>query len=302
MGGVAVIINPSTGMITSDGINELHERMQKHPDTGKTFKGFQYPCWKKVRATVTRMAKMIPQMRHIGWDISVNDKGEAVLIEANGRAPDLGLQQAADSVGRLHLYQPLLDELQNYKKEQMRLLGYRVNNLRNFDSTYELNPALWNSRRKVAVSKLIPECVSLMDLGCRKEKFVKSICPEGVKYYPLDFKQHDEEIIVCDFNEGEFPDIKTDACLCTLTAEFVELLPKFLANMCNAAQKQILMLCRPVDKEIYENYRWEHPFLTDFTEDFLIKTMRQNNFELKSKYPDKNPSVILYDFRKILPK
>ena len=117
-------------------------------------------------------------------------------------------------------------------------------------------------------------------------------------YCPVDFKKHDEEVIACDFNNGEFPDVTADAILCTWTAEFVEHLPQFLSDMCNAAQKQILMWCRPVDKEIYDNWRWSHPFLVDFTEEFLVKTMAQNNFELHAQYPDANPSVILYDFRK----
>ena len=303
-GGICAIINPETGVITSDAINNVNERFIKHPDTGKIFKGFQYPAWEKVRAIVTKMAKMIPQLRYIGWDISINSEGKPILVEVNGKRPDVGLMQAADSVGRFHLYKPLLEELRDYKKRQMQLLGYRVNDLRNFDSSYEINPSLLNSRRRFAMAKLIPDCKSFMDLGCRKEKSVENILPPKLaKYYPVYFKNRDDEVIACDFNKGEFPDIEADACLCTLTAEFVENLPRFLANMCNVTQRQILMWCRPVDKEIYVYYRWEHPFLTDFTEEFLIKTMEQNNFKLNAQYPDaKNRSVILYDFRKVFKK
>ena len=84
-GGFSVIIDPQTGIITSDGINRVHERAQKHPDTGKIFKGFQYPCWKKLRATVTKMAKSIPHMRHIGWDIAINNAGEIVRSAGSAR-------------------------------------------------------------------------------------------------------------------------------------------------------------------------------------------------------------------------
>ena len=174
-GGVAVSINPKTGVIISDGRNEVHERMPKHPNTGKTFKGFQYPCWDKVCATVKKMAKKIPQMRHIGWDIAVNNKNEAVLVEINGERPAVDLQQV-DSVGRLYLYQPLLEEMRDYKKAEMKLLGYRVNDMRNFDSAYN-HPSRQNSRLQFAMEKLVPDCASLIDLGCRKEKFVKSITP-----------------------------------------------------------------------------------------------------------------------------
>ena len=300
-GGYSVIVDPETGIITSDAINKVHERVQKHQDTGKTFKGFQYPSWDKVRAFVTTMAKKIPQLRHIGWDIAINDKGEPVLIEANS-IPDVDVQQAPDDTGRLYLYTPLLEELWQYKNLQMKTLGWRVNNLPVFDYFYN-TPLRFDSVLQVTMSKLIPDCASLIDLGCRKDKIVKSLCPEGIEYYPVDYKKHDAEVIACNFNEGEFPDIKADVCLCALTAEYVELLPQFLNNLCNAAHKQILMLCRPVDKECNLEYRWNYPFLTDFTEEFLLKTMTQNNFKLDKHYCYSNyQSLILYDFRRMLEK
>lgn len=302
-GGYAVAIDPKTGIIISDAINGSHERVEKHPDTGKTFKGFQYPCWEKMRETVTQMAKLIPQMRHVGWDISINDNCDAVIIEANGDSPAEDLQQSPDDKGRHYLYTPLLDELKSYKWEQMKLLGYKVNNLPNFDSTYDI-ASRNDLRLKLAIDKMLPECKSLIDLGCRKSKVVKSLCPKSVKYYPVDFQKHDEEVIACNFNKGEFPDIKADAIVCAFTAEYVEHLPQFLADMCNAANKQILMWCRPMsEQEITNGYRWSHPFLVDFTEKFLTDTMSKNNFQLVAKYPASNtPAIILYDFRKNLNK
>lgn len=298
-GGCYVAIDPMTGVIVSDAINIAHERFQTHPDTGKTFKGFQYPAWKKLRTTVKTMAKMIPQLRHIGWDVAINAEGEAVLIEANG-SPAVDVQQAADSVGKLNLYRPLLDELQTYKENQMRRLGYRVNNLQNVALTYETSAMRTSSKLHYAMSKLIPDCASLLDLGCRRDKLLKIFCRDNVKYIPVDFKKHDEEIIACDFDKDEFPAVKADVCLCAFTAEFVRHLPQFLNGMCRAAQRQILIWCRPVDKEVNKISAWKNPVPTDFTEDFLIETLAKNNFKLAAQYPDAdNPSAILYDFRRI---
>ena len=297
-GGYSVMIDPKTGIIVSNAINRVHERVDKHPDTGKVFKGFQYPFWENLIETVTEMAKTISPMRHIGWDLAINDEGKTVIIEANIN-PDVDVQQAPDDTGRLYIYTPLIDELQNYKDEEMRFLGYRINNLRDFDSSYKAMGARQNSRLQYAINHLIPGCESLMDLGCRRAKLAGTLCPENVKYYPVDYKKYDDEIIVCDFNDEEFPDIKVDTCLCAFTAEYVEHLPQFLANMCSAAQKQILMWCRPVDKETKPIYRWNHPFLTDFTEDFLIETIEKTDFKLFSRYvAPSNRSVIFYDFRK----
>ena len=60
------------------------------------------------------------------------------------------------------------------------------------------------------------------------------------------------------------------------------------------------MWCRPIDRDQSPAYRWKNPFLTDYTEEFLIKTMEQNGFQLNAQYPAPEArSVILYDFRKI---
>ena len=298
-GGFSVTIDPKTGTVISDGLNRAHERVQVHPDTGMTFKGFQYPAWDKLRAAVIKMAKLVPLVRHIGWDIAINAKGEPVFVEANNAAAT-DIQQAPDSVGRLYLYKPLLDEWQKDKNDRMRRLGYQINAINDFETAYNSSPARQNSRLRQAVGKLVPECTSLIDVGCRKAKYVKSVCPENVEYFPVDYQKHDNEVMACDFNKGDFPDIMADTCLCAFTAEYVEQLPPFLNNMCNAAQKQILMWCRPADKELYAEYRYFNPFLTDFTEGFLLKTMEQNDFKLAAKYPDSNnPCVILYDFRRV---
>lgn len=90
-GGTSVIIDPAIGIIISDGLTRDHESIGKHPDSGKTFKGFLYPYWKKMRATVTEMARMIPHLRHISWDIAVSDKEEIILIEINVNNPFVSL-------------------------------------------------------------------------------------------------------------------------------------------------------------------------------------------------------------------
>lgn len=297
-GGVTVTINPRTGEIISDGLSKAHERVECHPDTGKKFKGFQYPFWQDIRKTVIKMAKVVPAMRHVGWDIAINADGKVDLVEAND-APGTAIQQAADSIGRMHLYTPLVEELENYLREEFNLLGYRVNNLRRFNSNYASDKNRRKLRIPAAMKRIIPDCESLMDLGCRKDKIAKALCPENVKYYPVDYKKYDDEIIVSDFNNDEFPDLKADTCLLAMTAEYVAELPKFLKKVCNAAQKQILMVCRPIDKEIHSRDRWHNQVLTDFTEKFLIETMQENNFAVNLAEPfDENPSFVLYDFRK----
>ena len=296
-GGFAVSIDPKIGVIISDAVDHFNERVERHPDTGKKFKGFQYPCWEKVLKTVRQMAKRIPDMRYIGWDFTVTNNGDVVLIEMNC-IPGENIQQAPDSVGKRQRYETLIEEIKNYKQAELKSLGWRVNKIDNFNKKYEQQPSRQDDRLKLAFDNLVEGCESVIDLGCRQNKPAKKFCPSGVKYYPVDYKKFDDEIVVCDFNLEEFPNLKANTVLCAFTAEYVAQLKKFLENMTQAAQKQILMICRPADKEIHATYRWEHPFLTDFTEKFLVETLEQNHFKLHMAKPMANVSVILYDFRK----
>ena len=296
-GGYTVAIDPKTGIIISDGLNRIHERTDRHPDTGKIFRGFQYPFWDKIRKTVIEMAKIIPDLHYIGWDIALTENGEVELVEANA-SPGRDIQQAPDSVGKLHLYKDLVDSLEKYKSEQMAQAGFKINPTKNLKVDYTLENMRSESKLKFVLENLISDCGSVLDIGCRQNKSFKSLCPAHIKYIPVDFVNYnDSEIIACDFNQN-FPPLKADTCICALTAEFLRNLPYFLNNICDAAEKQILMLCRPKDKEHSKYYRWSHPFVADFTEKFLIDTFEQKNFKLYSaKKLEKTPSLILYDFR-----
>ncbi len=300
-GGQSVIIDSKTGIIISDSIDKKHECFKRHPDTGKIFRGFQYPCWSKVRETAIKMAKIVPSLRHVGWDIAVNSQGEPEFVEGN-YDPLVDIQQSADSVGRFPLYKPLIDEQQAYNRNFFEILGYRVNNIGNFERSYEMidgDDRRRDNRIQFALGCLINGCKSVLDVGCRKTKSVKKFLPAGVAYYPVDQKKYDDETIACDFNAGTFPNLIADTCLSIYTAEYVELLPEFLSGLCNSARHQVLMVCRPIDREIHEHYRWEHPFLTDFTEKFLIRSMKERGFFLyRMQSCPQNRAIILYDFRR----
>lgn len=110
-GGIVVEVEPQTGMIVSKGIDRQHNRYEVHPDSGKTFRGFVYPEWDKVLDTVTKAARKLPNLRHIGWDVAVTEQGEAILIEGNGR-PDMNMIQMAGQRGKKQIYKNLIEEIE----------------------------------------------------------------------------------------------------------------------------------------------------------------------------------------------
>ena len=55
---------------------------EKHPDTGITFIGYQIPMLPEAIALAKKAAMVIPQMRHVGWDIAITPDGP-VIVEGN---------------------------------------------------------------------------------------------------------------------------------------------------------------------------------------------------------------------------
>ena len=96
-GGLFAAINKETGLVETDGCSKLNERYQKHPDSGKPFKGFQVPDWENLLDLCREMAEMVPTVRYIGWDMAYTEKGW-VLIEGNN-CPQIGMIQISTQNG-----------------------------------------------------------------------------------------------------------------------------------------------------------------------------------------------------------
>lgn len=90
-GGILVGIDADTGKLCTDGYDEMNHCYEKHPDSGITFKGYQLPEWKKLRALSQKLSAKIPAVKYIGWDFAHTDSGW-VIIEGNGRSQMIGPQ------------------------------------------------------------------------------------------------------------------------------------------------------------------------------------------------------------------
>ena len=82
--------------------------------------------------------------------------------------------------------------------------------------------------------------------------------------------------------------------------EYVKKLPEFIADVCAAAGRQVLILCRPWDKDPAKTDRWrKRKFATDFTEKFLLEEFAGHNFSAvsTSQIIVQGQEMWLYDFR-----
>jgi len=83
-GGIFASVNITTGKVDSIAHNKYGEKFKDHPITNHPIKGFQVPFWEEVIEMCKEAAFVVPDVRSIGWDVAVTEKGP-LLIEGNDR-------------------------------------------------------------------------------------------------------------------------------------------------------------------------------------------------------------------------
>ena len=81
-GGMVVPINEQTGIIEYPAVDKLKNIYYKHPITNTDIVGFKIPMYKEVVNLAKKAAKVVKEIRYVGWDIAITDKGP-VIIEGN---------------------------------------------------------------------------------------------------------------------------------------------------------------------------------------------------------------------------
>jgi hypothetical protein len=98
-GCIAYPISIKYGVIEGPGINEvLNSNLYfYHPGCDKLVVGVKIPMWERVLEIVTEAAKLIPQIRLIGWDIAITNNSVEIIegnhIPYNGTFEIMGLER-----------------------------------------------------------------------------------------------------------------------------------------------------------------------------------------------------------------
>ena len=82
-GGVVSQIDISNGIIVSLFCDRSDRRVLQHPMTGTIIIGKKIPSWEKVKASVTKAAKIISRVKYTSWDIAVIKDGDVAIVEGN---------------------------------------------------------------------------------------------------------------------------------------------------------------------------------------------------------------------------
>jgi len=113
-GGMGAMIDPETGIIKAPGRGIDGKQYVFHPDTGAQIVGFQMPEWDKAVAMARDMARLIPEMKVIGWDLAYSERGW-VIVEGNSH-PQCMAPQVTELPGKKHLYEKVLNYVNESKE------------------------------------------------------------------------------------------------------------------------------------------------------------------------------------------
>ena len=83
-GGIGVLVDTKTGIVVSDGHDEMGRIYEIHPTTGVRFKGFKIPNWKKALKLGRKIADKVPGASYIGWDLTYTNRWKWIVVEGNG--------------------------------------------------------------------------------------------------------------------------------------------------------------------------------------------------------------------------
>ena len=141
----------------------------------------------------------------------------------------------------------------------------------------------WKNRIK-EMSALIPDGVSsLIDVGCGKS-WLKQFIKSDIRYFGLDYQRRDENTIVCDLNNKEFPNIEVDLAFCSGVFEYIEQsnIDWFMKNLNHCASHIVISYCsldlNPKIK-VRKSYGWKNHYKkSDF-----IRLVSEFGFELDTE-------------------
>ena len=113
-GGVICRVDAEAGKICSVATDDYFNVYETHPDTKIRFVGYQLPMLPEAIAFAKEAALVVPEIRHVGWDVAITPDGP-VLIEGNDY-PGTDLCQLAPHYPEKQGLWPYYKRILNLKK------------------------------------------------------------------------------------------------------------------------------------------------------------------------------------------
>ena len=110
-GGMLTPVDLETGVLHYPAVDGENMAYEVHPITGNHIVGFKIPQWEDAKALALEAAHVIPQVRYVGWDIAISEKGPC-LIEGNeypGHVFYVFAEHHPDHKGCRHIFESIMD-------------------------------------------------------------------------------------------------------------------------------------------------------------------------------------------------
>ncbi len=92
---IMIPINISNGALYAYGFLPNFKMIYEHPDTRAVFEGQRIPHYKKCLDAVLELQSKLPQIRCIGWDVTLDKEGHVKILEWNGTHNGIIVSEAA---------------------------------------------------------------------------------------------------------------------------------------------------------------------------------------------------------------
>ena len=100
----------------------------------------------------------------------------------------------------------------------------------------------WEGRMNTMVGLIdFTSTSSIMDLGCGGGR-LRELLPDCMTYIPVDYKLRDgvDDIVICDFNNDEFPNIDADVAFMAGILEYIHDPAAFISDICRHCNTVII--------------------------------------------------------------
>lgn len=111
-GAIGASIDLDSGIVCTQGVDQFNNLYTFHPYSKKQIVGYQFKNWDQCIALVKEMALVVPNVRFVGWDVVINDRGEWLVVEGNHN----GTFEVAQTTMHKGL-QERIDEIINYEEK-----------------------------------------------------------------------------------------------------------------------------------------------------------------------------------------
>ncbi len=136
------------------------------------------------------------------------------------------------------------------------------------------------TRRIKEMAKYIKDGESVLDLGCG-QMWLRQFLKKN-DYYPVDYADRGEGTIICDFNKGEFPKVRSDVAFLSGTIEYITNVEWFVGCISARCKSCIVSYCLIEDNPNLD-LRRKRAWVNDFSRDDIVRIFYRAGFKLASE-------------------